>query len=253
MKPFYSQSRKLILVSFLIVVLLTAIIGCSNVEKAPDASGEETTVPSEEGVNETEQEEEPVMPEAPEAPAESESETIRLPDSIETTFLLEGMEEAITLMLFDESEFPFYTYYPEDFLPEIFSESNAVRVLFYTNYGDTINREAYMGVTVYQQGFFTSQEDFLHEMSGEGGKFNRREYEWIEKEASDELMYDWTIREYFFMSDEFTGAIFAGLQDDQFFYIETHHPWEFGDGFGPRANLILETFTWRDPSEPLIR
>jgi hypothetical protein len=176
---------------------------------------------------------------------------LELPETIETVIVIEGMEEPMVLNLFHEPGFPFYTYYPEDMIANAAASEEGDRVIIATDFG-VINPAAYIAVTVYNEGQFDSEDAFLDAIGGNDGILSEREYEWVEKEAEVDRTFDWTIREYFFMSDEFTGAIYAGEHEGQYFFFDIHYPWEYGDGMVPRVNLIMEHFTWVESGETLL-
>ncbi|MDW7672237.1 MAG: hypothetical protein SCK57_02120 [Bacillota bacterium] len=240
------RSKTLTAGLFLLMTVL-AVVGCSQ------APPETATPPEEAPPQET-----PMTPEVPESPTELEipaeipNDPLELPESIDTTFLIEGMEEAVTLNLFKDETLPFYTYYPDDMLAETVSKSNVEGVRFSANYGGIQNADAYVSVMVYQKSAVASEEAFLEELTGDSGVLTQRNYEWVEKVEAIERMHDWTLREYFFMNDEFTGALYAGEYGNEFFYIAIHYPWEYGDGLEARAYVILDQFTWIDTGEGLL-
>lgn len=44
----------------------------------------------------------------------------------------------------------------------------------------------------------------------------------------------------------FAGTLGVGRHGDRYFLLVRHRPVEYGDGFAPRADLILETWRWAD-------
>jgi hypothetical protein len=238
---------KTLAVGLFLLMMVLAAAGC---RQAPP----ETETPPEE----TPSQEIPVTPEVPESstepetPAEIPKDPLELPESIDTTFLIEGMEEAVTLNLFQDEVLPFYTYYPDDMIAETVSAPDVEGVRFFANYGGIQNRNAYVSIMVYQEAAVDSEEAFLEELTGDSGVLTQRSYEWVEKVEAIERMHDWTLREYFFMNDEFTGALYAGEYGNAFFYIDIHYPWEYGDGLEARAYVILEQFTWIDTGKGLL-
>jgi hypothetical protein len=187
-----------------------------------------------------------------EVPEESIPEELLLPETIESTITIEGMEETILLNLFYEPGFPFYTYYPEDMIANAAVSDEGERVIFATDFG-VINPSAYVAVTVYPSDQFDSEETFAEAIGSDEGILSERGYEWVEKVEAEDRVFEWTLREYFFMNDEFTGAIYAGEHEGQFFFFDIHYPWEYGDGMEPRVGLIMEHFTWMDTDETLLQ
>ena len=226
------------------LILAMAVYGCSPRSPEPEVTPEETTG--------AESVESSIEPKASEEPVEEPSEQEELAETIETTFLIEGMEEQITLRLFQDHEMPFYTYYPEDMTAETISGQESKSVRFVTNYGGIQNPEAFVSFTFYHRELIESEEAFADLITGESGHLSHRGYEWVEKADPVELMHDWTFREYFFMSDEYSGALYAGMHEDHYFFVDIHYPWEYGDGLEARANILLKEFRWMDGRVPLI-
>ncbi|MEN1761497.1 hypothetical protein [Anoxynatronum sibiricum] len=233
--------------ALLALVLMLTVTACGRPAGGPIDAGESPAedMPVEE------------MPAEEPAPVESVEKTpaetlAALPQTIETVFLIEGMEESVVIHLFREAALPFHTYYPEDMLAETAASGEADGVRFITNYGGNPNPEAYVAVTFYHADAVVTSEDFFDLLTGDNGLLESREVEWVEKKLPEELMYDWTLREYFFMDDAYTGAIYAGQHDGRFFHIDIHYPWEYGDGLEARAHVILENFTWTDTGQSLM-
>ena len=68
--------------------------------------------------------------------------------------------------------------------------------------------------------------------------------------------YPWAIAEFRFRSRGTTaptlaGSVALGRHAGRFFHIIVQYPVEFGDGFVPRAQRILDEWRWRDTGEPL--
>ncbi|SMP62699.1 hypothetical protein [Anoxynatronum buryatiense] len=225
------------------LVLMLAVTACGRPAGGPNGAAESPAedIPTEE------------MPAEEPAPVEPVAETpAELPETIETVFLIEGMEEPVVIHLFRESGLPFHTYYTEDMVAETADSGEADGVRFITNYGGNPNPEAYVAVTFYHADAVVTSEAFFDLLTGDNGLLVSREVEWVEKKLPEELMYDWTLREYFFMDDAYTGAIYAGQHDGRFFHIDIHYPWEYGDGLEARAHVILENFTWTDTGQSLM-
>jgi len=243
-KDIKKRTQKGLLV--LLAVLLLGLTACGGSSQEPEESAES-----------------PAAPPAAETPAEvpaaedTDEETTAgapaaLPEAIETTFLIEGMEESVVIRLFQEETLPFHTYHTEDMLAETVASGEADGVRFITNYGGNANPEAYVAVTFYHADAGLTSETFFDLLTGENGLLVSQELEWVEKTLPEELMFDWTLREYFFMNDQYTGAIYAGQYDGRFFHIDIHYPWEYGEGLEARAHVILEHFTWSATGRPLI-
>ena len=223
------------------MVLITSLTGCRQ------PSPEPTPVPESPAPAPS-----PQPPLDLEVPEESIPEELLLPETIESTITIEGMDETITLNLFYEPNFSFYTYYPEDMIANAVVSDEGDRVIFETDFG-VINPSAYIAVTVYPSDQFASEDALFEAIGGDGGILSERGYEWVEKVETEDRALEWTLREYFFMSDEFTGAIYTGEYEGQYFFFDIHYPWEYGDGMEPRVGLIMEHFTWVDTGETLLQ
>ena len=179
----------------------------------------------------------------PETCAPKETE---LPAVIETVYMIEGIQEKMNLHLFYDPEILFYTYYPEDMVVEkLFSEDKNT-VNFIARFGGVIDPAAYLSITVYRKGLFKSPDSFLEYLMADSGTLTLCDLRWLKPVDKVEQQYGWAIQEYLFGDDEFVCALYAGEYTDHFYYLKTRYPIEYGDGFHPRADLIIAHFTWKD-------
>lgn len=228
----------------ILLVFMVVITGCTQPVSPP---------PHEEDFEEQEMEED-VPVEREEAPADSQEEHDgeALPESIETTLLIEGMEETTTLLLYQHEKMPFHTYYPEDMLFEEWIYDNEKGVRFFANFGGTINKNAYVEIKVFSQSGIVSESDFVAEITGESGVLENRGVEWVEKETDMDRIFPWSFIEYYYLNDEFVGSLYLGQHQDDYFYIDVHYPWEYGDGMESRAHLIMKEFLWTEGQRGLL-
>ncbi len=234
----YSAVKRFFLLFVLTAVILT---GCTSPSQPSDLSTEEATPPAA-----------PIPSEETAAPPGGEStDPEELPETVTSSVLVEGMEEEMILHLFQDQSLPFFTYYPEDLKADKINDEEVKGVRFTTNYGGIQNPDAYAAILFYLPEFVGSEDTFLERISGESGFLARGEYEWIEKHEPADLTQGWTIREYFYMSDLYAGSVYAGVHQGQYFLIDIHYPWEFGDGLGARVYEILKSFTWIEDGMPL--
>lgn len=75
-------------------------------------------------------------------------------------------------------------------------------------------------------------------------------------EVEPSQRYPWTAAEYRFRSrgtvtPPLAGSVALGRHAGRFFHVIVQYPVEFGDGFLPRARLILDEWRWRDTGQPL--
>lgn len=230
-----TMKGKMILLAVLITML--ALSGCGlNTNGVPEIEAPEEPASQEVPADESDQAEMP-------APLD-EQNTEELPETLETIILIEGMEEAMTLKLFQHKELPFYTYYPEDMLYEEWVYDNEKGVRFFANFGGTINKNAYVEIKLFSQADMGSESDFIAFVGGESGILENRGVEWVEKEADIDRVHSWTIIEYYYLNDEIVGSLHLGEHQDDYFYIDVHYPWEYGDGMEARVNHIMQGFHW---------
>lgn len=230
-----TKNWKMILLMGIITML--ALTGCGLANTGMPAVLEPEEPPSAPvPVDEIEEEETP-------APVDEEKED-ELPETVETVILIEGMEEAMTLKLFQHEKMPFHTYYPEDMLYEEWIYDIEKGVRFFANFGGTINKNAYVEVKLYSKADMGSESEFIAHIAGESGILENRGVEWVEKEGEMERVHPWTIIEYYYLNDEVVGSLYLGEHQDNYFFIDVHYPWEYGDGIEARVNHILHGFHW---------
>ncbi len=231
------MTKRLLLTLFLVLMMSALLIsGCTRQEPQP---AEEEAPVEEEVIEEMpgEQVEEAEVP-------QEEAHREELPESVEITILIEGMEEEMTLLLFQEEDMPFYTYYPEDMLSEHWIDNNEKGVRFFANFGGTINESAYVDIKLFPVESVGTEAEFIDRISGESGLLANQGVEWVEKESEMERIFPWSIIEYYYLNDEFVGSLYLGEHQDDYFYIDVHYPWEYGDGMEARVNHIMQGFHW---------
>jgi len=184
--------------------------------------------------------EEPPLPRVdttPEIPAETAGPTSR-PETLQDTLVLEGMPEPVTLRLYRSPPgFPlaFGTYLPADLVAEPAPSDDAVH--FYANFGGQRNDAARVEMKVYPEG--TTEESARNELaSTTGGSLV----------AAGERRYPWTLAEYAAPSGAVVSRGMLGRHDGRFFHLLVRYPAEFGDGFAPRAAMVMKHWQWEDGS-----
>ena len=198
---------------------------------------------------------EPSTPQAepPDAPAAEER-----PEERVDTLMLEGMAEPMRVRLFETpAGFPlrFSTYVPEDMRPEVLEADSGASVRFTTAFGGTPNPNAYLNIHVYPEsmdaaGAAAAADAFavsrgVPVSQGEGDD----EPDWPRR-------YAWSLAEYPFdhpgpEGGRMVGLVAVGTHGERVFHVIQQHPEEYGDGFGPRAALILEELRWADTGRGL--
>ncbi|QGU00658.1 hypothetical protein SYNTR_2064 [Candidatus Syntrophocurvum alkaliphilum] len=157
--------------------------------------------------------------------------------TIEENIVIEGMEETITLELFEGNN-NFVTYIPESMAVETEFASDGDFYWFYWMHEENINEDVYL------------QLYFYPEAVTETPSLSKTEN--LKLVDDTEKIYNWSIGEYT-SSFEADNSFYAmiGKHEEQYFSIVLHYPWEYGDGLNPRFNKIIEHFYWTDTDKYL--
>lgn len=168
------------------------------------------------------------------------------PQTRTDTLLLEGTAEPVELVLVRAPAgfpLPFSTYATGDFIVEpAESEGGDPAVRFIAAFGGVRNDEAFLEVAAHPPGETEAEAAGRAERAaGEGG----------DVVAPGEPGLEWAVRRWRIARRDPRGGWilgFAGLgrHGDRWFHVLARYPGEYGDGFGPRADLILEHWRWDD-------
>ncbi|NJO74171.1 MAG: hypothetical protein HC833_10710 [Leptolyngbyaceae cyanobacterium RM1_406_9] len=164
-----------------------------------------------------------------------------VPETKTAQISIEGETSEIELQRFVSESSPFITYFPaEDFTPELASLGEGEGDRFYFSPTGAPNRDAYVQVVFPED---ISNAAAVQELVlGNKGLFAANNWEEISRNSS--TPYAWAVEEVVYEQDTeaetYTGVVYIGEQNGEAFYVVTHAPIEYGDGFGPRANVILE-------------
>lgn len=159
------------------------------------------------------------------------------PPTKTSVIFIEGEKTAIALRLYDEYKNLFTTYFPnQDFLPEGVSSGEGTGARFIANFGGVRNNKAYVSVS-----FLNSVKNlgqlrrFVNSKSG-----LLASNKWRVISRTQNTSYPWAKEKIVFRQGrDITGTLYLGQQNGKVFYVITHYPLEYGDGFAPRADLIL--------------
>ncbi|MUL37096.1 hypothetical protein [Gloeocapsopsis dulcis] len=151
---------------------------------------------------------------------------------------IEGEKTTISLELYSHPLFT--TYFPaQDFIPESVASGEGTAVWFYANFGGTKNEAAYV------QFFFPGDANTLDELKqnwieGENGLLASNGWRVID--TTPKVAYPWAKEKISFHQPEknITGTVYLGEAQGNAFYVVTHYPVEYGDGFTPRSDVILQ-------------
>lgn len=162
------------------------------------------------------------------------------------TLMLEGTAEPVELRLARAPAgfpLPFSTYTTDGFIVEAAgSEDGDPAVRFIVAFGGVRNDEAFLEVTAHPPGETEAEAAARAERAvGEGG----------EVVAPEEASMDWAVRQWRLLRRDPRGGVILGFaalgrHDGRWFHILARYPGDYADGFGPRADLILEHWRWED-------
>lgn len=166
-----------------------------------------------------------------------------LPSEKEGTIQIEGMDESVTLKLFDHSQY--VTYHPVEMIAEPDDSGEGDSVRFIANFGGQRNDDAFVHFFLYPDG--TSKEEALTAASDLAEQFGSG----VKEVAAGDRYYPWALAEYMGHVGDMSVTIGVGEHGDQYYQVLTHYPLEYGDGMGPRVNLILSELLWKDTGKGL--
>ncbi len=157
------------------------------------------------------------------------------------TIYVEGEKTQVTLKLYKQSSPKFSTYYPDKFfVPERLSSDEGTRTYFYVNTTGTKKTDAY--VSVISLNFIKNLEQLKQFVNGKSGLIASNR--WQVTQRTTKLPYAWAKEKISFQQSKnnqlYLGNIILGQSQGQTFYVITYYPGEYGDGFSPRENLILQ-------------
>ncbi|HEY9645800.1 MAG TPA: hypothetical protein V6C88_05490 [Chroococcidiopsis sp.] len=166
--------------------------------------------------------------------------------TLSATLNVEGEETPVQLNLFDRPELPFTTYLlPREFTAQVGRVDELTGARFYWTYEGEVDQSSYVQFAFPASPTPVSvMEDLI---LSDGGLVEVNGWNIISEEpspypwAQEAIIYEETTDEGVFM-----GAIYIGTyQAGKSFYVLTHYPIEYGDGFEPRADLILRNVEMR--------
>jgi hypothetical protein len=166
------------------------------------------------------------------------------PETITATISIEGEETPINLRLYQEDSDLFTTYYPdEDFISESVSSGEGTGVRFITNFDGQKNEDAYVRISFLNS--FQTIKQLRNFVKGASGPIASNKWQVVNQ--TQDASYPWAQEQIIFRNgQDITGVIYLGQQYGKVFYVITHYPLEYGDGFVPRADFILRTLEVRE-------
>ncbi|MEA5577824.1 hypothetical protein [Anabaena sp. UHCC 0451] len=158
------------------------------------------------------------------------------PTNKTVTISVEGEKISIPVKLYQAKNL-FSTYFPAtDFLVQSEDAKNIKVVKFIANFGGDKNENAYIQFT-FPNNLKTVEEvrEFINRKNGLIASS-----QWQVISRSSTVTYPWAKEKIAFSKGEdIVGDIYIGSQNGKLFYVITHLPLEYRDGFTPREYLIL--------------
>ncbi|MDZ8053043.1 MAG: hypothetical protein RMX68_003155 [Aulosira sp. ZfuVER01] len=168
----------------------------------------------------------------------SYNSTTNRPATKTATISVEGEKVPVTLRLYDQYSNLFTTYFPEkDFLAEGGSSGEGTGVRFIANFGGNKNENAYVHVAFLNS--IKTLDQLKSFVNGKNGLIASNKWRVVDR--TKKVPYAWAKEKIVFsQSKNIVGNVYIGQQKGKVFYVITHYPVEYGDGFPPRADLILK-------------
>ena len=160
----------------------------------------------------------------------------------------EWTQKQIPVKLFSLQGFPFTTYFPEsDFIIDSGSSGEGSGVWFYSQVDGKKDELAYVHF------FFpakpTTVEAMKKEVTGKRGLMEINK--WTVKDRSQDVPYSWAKERIDFErpfndQNNIMGTVYIGEHNGKAFRVTEHFPADYGDGFAPRASIILKELKLKD-------
>jgi hypothetical protein len=178
----------------------------------------------------------PPAPVAQPAPADAASQR---PATRTAEIEIEGTPEPVALRLYTPpAGFPlrFTTYLPEEMEAETASSGEGDAVRFVARFGGRLEPRALVSLFVHPEGTDETaarqHADALASGAGRSG-------------AGREQRHAWSIHERQYRGPgDVVGQVAVGRQGGRYYSISVEYPPEYGDGFAPRAQLVIDEIEW---------
>lgn len=159
---------------------------------------------------------------------------------------IEGMAEELRVVLYESPAgfpLPFSTYVPDALLPEAVGDWPGEGVAFVAHFGGHRNEAAAVRILVAPEGM---SEDEMMERLHELVRAMRADLA-----PAPEPLFEWSRQEFVLeprprWMDGVAGIGAVGERQGRLYAVLAHHPPEYGDGFAPRAGLILDEWRWAE-------
>lgn len=156
------------------------------------------------------------------------------------TISVEGEKTEVTLKRYDQASEVFTTYFPEkDFVAQSRGFDEGTGAWFIYNVSGRQNKDVFVAM------FFPTKATTLEQLqqaAQERKLLQANQWELVSR--SKEVPYSWAREKIVYKqrggSENIGGEVYIGEANGKAFYAITHYPAEYGDGFAPRADLILK-------------
>ena len=161
------------------------------------------------------------------------------------TISVEGEKQQVSLKLFSDPVVPFTTYFPADFIVDRGGSDEGTGVRFTSKINGATNEKAYV------HAFLPAKPPNVARMktvvTGARGLLATNKWKIVSR--TNKVNYPWAKEKIVFeqraAGQNLTGNVIIGENKGKAFYVITHYPAEYGDGFEPRANLILKNMQFK--------
>jgi hypothetical protein len=160
------------------------------------------------------------------------------PETKTGTIYVEGEKTDINLKLYKAQNL-FTTYFPDaDFLAESETSEQQQSMKFIANFGGVKNAGAYLQIAFPND--VKTLEEVKNLIEGKNGLIADNKWQIVKNQINNKT-YSWAKEKIgFSQNPDIVGDIYIGEEKGKVFYVITHYPVEYGDGFEPRADLILK-------------
>lgn len=174
------------------------------------------------------------------AQASERTRSLRPPTKT-ATISVEGEKTQVNLKLYQQTSPQFSTYFPQSyFIPESGSSDEGTGVRFFVSNQGTKNQDAYVHF------FFPSGRPNLGQVrklvNGKRGLIETNG--WRVVNQTQKVPYAWAKEKISFQqrkgNEIILGSVYLGEYKGRAFYAISQCPGDYGDGFGPRANIIFQ-------------
>ncbi|HEY9607805.1 hypothetical protein [Allocoleopsis sp.] len=154
---------------------------------------------------------------------------------------VEGEKSEVTLKLYDELSQVFTTYFPkDDFVAESRGSGADTGSIFYYNVDGNKNKDVYVSISF--PTWANNAEQLERLLTAKGGLVQKNQ--WQMESQTKEVPYSWAKEKILYKqpgsSENILAELYIGEMNGKVFYVITHFPAEYGDGFAPRADFILK-------------